>query len=203
MLTGLQERVWGILSGLPEASGFVLAGGAALILTGVVQRVSDDLDIFGKFPATVTDFAEAAVQALNSQGLTATLERQGPTYARLAVTDGADSTWVDFASDARRRPAVATPRGPMLDPRELAADKMLALVARAVPRDYIDLEAIAQRYDIRDVIRWAEDKDGGFAMWQLQDALRRFDSLDPRAFDLDQDSYQQLRAFVHDLQRSI
>ena len=97
MLTGLQERVWGMLSGLPEASGFVLAGGAALILTGVVQRESDDLDIFGKFPATVTDFVEAAVQALNSQGLTATLERQGPTYARLAVTDGADSTWVDTA----------------------------------------------------------------------------------------------------------
>lgn len=203
MLTGLQERVWGILSGLPEASGFVLAGGAALILSGVVDRISQDLDIFGKYPAAVTDFAEAAVQALNSQGLTATLERQGPTYARLEVTDGADSTRVDFASDARRRPGVATPRGPMLDPRELAADKMLALVARIEPRDYIDLEAIAQRYDIRDVIRWAEDKDGGFALWQLQDALRRFDSISPDRFVIDQDSYQQLRAFVHDLHRSI
>ena len=91
----------------------------------------------------------------------------------------------------------------MLDPRELAADKMLALVARVVPRDYIDLEAIAQRYDIRDVIRWAEDKDGGFALWQLQDALRRFDRISPDRFELDQDSYQQLRAFVHDLHRFI
>ena len=178
MLTGLQERVWGILSALPEAAGFALAGGAALILTGAVQRRSDDLDIFGEYPVSVTDFAEAAVQALNSAGLTTTVKRWETTYVRLDVADGAAATSVDFASDVRRRPVVATPRGPMLDPRELAADKMLALAARVEPRDYIDLEAIVGRYGIRDVIRWAEDKDGGFAhVAAAGDALRRFDSI--------------------------
>lgn len=112
MLTGLQERVWRILAALPEASGFALAGGAALIMTGIVDRISKDPDIFGKYPATVTGFAEAAVQALNSQGLTATLERREPTYVRLDVTNGADATLVDLASDVRQRPVVATPRGP-------------------------------------------------------------------------------------------
>lgn len=80
---------------------------------------------------------------------------------------------------------------------------MLALVARVEPRDYIDLEGIAGRYNVGDVIRWAEDKDGGFARWQLRDALRRFDSISPDRFEIDQDSYQRLRAFVHDLHRSI
>lgn len=91
----------------------------------------------------------------------------------------------------------------MLDPRELAADKMLALVSRASPRDYIDLQGIAQRYDIRDVLRWASDKDAGFALWQLREALERFDSLNPTAFDLTPDSYKQLRRFVHDTLRAI
>lgn len=77
MLTGLQERIWRILSALPEAAGFALAGGAALILTGVVQRGSDDLDIFGEYPVSVTELAEAAVEALNSAGLTTTVKRWG------------------------------------------------------------------------------------------------------------------------------
>ena len=204
VLTGLQERVWRIVSQLPEAAGFALAGGAALIVSGVVDRVSDDLDIFGRYPVEVTELVEAAVQALNNAGLTATVDRSGPTYARLDITDGANSTWVDFASDVRRRPSVPSSRGgKMLHPHELAADKMLALVARAAARDFIDLQAIVSRYGLRDVIRWASDKDGGFAMWQLQDALAQFDSIDPTDFGLTADGYAQLRDFVRDLRGSI
>lgn len=204
MLTGLQERVWRILSALPESEGFALAGGAALIVSGVVQRGSEDLDIFGKYPVTVTEFAEAAVRALNNAGLATTVDRSGPTFTRLGVTDGTESTSVDFATDVRRRPAVPTLRGgTMLHPRELAADKMLALSARALPRDYADLQGICRRYDISDVARWAADKDTGFAMWQLRDALERFDSLQPTDFDLTPDGYAQLRDFVSDLLETI
>jgi hypothetical protein len=38
MLSRLQEQVAGIIAGLNEAEGFALAGGAALILRGVVRR---------------------------------------------------------------------------------------------------------------------------------------------------------------------
>lgn len=203
MLTGLQERVWRILSALPESEGFALAGGAALIVSGVVQRGSEDLDIFGKYPVTVTEFAEAAVRTLNHAGLSTTVTHSGPTYTRLDITDGAESTSVDFATDVRRRPAVPTPQGTMLHPHELAADKMLALAARAAHRDFIDLQGICRRYDISDVVAWAKDKDGGFALWQLRDALARFDHLQPADFDLTAAGYAELRDFVHDLLESI
>ena len=91
----------------------------------------------------------------------------------------------------------------MLHPHELAADKMLALSARAAPRGYIDLQAIVSRYGLRDVVRWASDKDTGFTMWQLRDALAQCDSIDPTDFGLTPDGYAQLRDFVRDLRNSI
>jgi len=46
MLSELQERVAGIVAELAEADDFVLAGGAALILHGMVERSTRDLDYF-------------------------------------------------------------------------------------------------------------------------------------------------------------
>ncbi len=52
MLTALQEQTWRLLAAIPEADGFALAGGSALILTGIVQRRSSDLDVFGTYPGS-------------------------------------------------------------------------------------------------------------------------------------------------------
>ncbi len=158
MLTELQERTWRILAAVPEADGFALAGGSALILTGVVQRGSNDIDVFGAYPRSAIPFAEAAQRVLTDEGLNPTVERWGEGFVRMRVTDGADTTRVDIAIDARRHPTVADPTGQVLNIRELAADKMLALVGRVAPRDYIDMWAITQRHHIDDVIDWASDK---------------------------------------------
>lgn len=47
MLSPLQEQVAAIIAGLAEAEGFALAGGAALIVRGDVERQTRDLDFFG------------------------------------------------------------------------------------------------------------------------------------------------------------
>lgn len=44
MLSPLQEQVAAIIAGLEEAEDFALAGGAALIVRGDVQRQTRDLD---------------------------------------------------------------------------------------------------------------------------------------------------------------
>lgn len=46
MLTAFQRRLLEIIGALPEATDFALAGGAALIAAGVVDRRNDDLDLF-------------------------------------------------------------------------------------------------------------------------------------------------------------
>lgn len=64
MLTALQENVASILAGLPEAEDFALAGGAALIARGEVQRQTRDLDFFGLTPAAVDRLATAVDKVL-------------------------------------------------------------------------------------------------------------------------------------------
>lgn len=53
MLSDFQLRVARIIAGLIEAEDFALAGGAALIVRGDVERAARDLDFFGTSPDAV------------------------------------------------------------------------------------------------------------------------------------------------------
>lgn len=46
-LTELQRLVLDAFFALPEADGFVLAGGAALVASGLSERPTQDVDLFG------------------------------------------------------------------------------------------------------------------------------------------------------------
>jgi hypothetical protein len=48
VLNQLQVRVAAVVRNLPEAQNFVLAGGAALIVRGDVNRLTRDLDFFAE-----------------------------------------------------------------------------------------------------------------------------------------------------------
>lgn len=50
VLSDLQRQVALRIAELPEAEGFALAGGAALIVRGNVVRQTRDLDFFGQQP---------------------------------------------------------------------------------------------------------------------------------------------------------
>ena len=121
-----------------------LAGGGALIVTGVVRRGTDDLDFFAAHPQPVAPVLEAMETRLEEAGLRVTRLRASDTYARLLVESDTDATYVDVATDYRLMPALETAEGLILAGRELAADKTLALAGRAEARDYIDFRALAQ-----------------------------------------------------------
>lgn len=46
LITDFQEAVARAFFDMPESKGFLLAGGAALIALGAVERTTDDLDFF-------------------------------------------------------------------------------------------------------------------------------------------------------------
>lgn len=71
MLSPLQEQVAAIIAGLEEAEGFALAGGAALIARGEVDRQTRDLDFFGLTGDAVDQLVPAAERALRAAGLEA------------------------------------------------------------------------------------------------------------------------------------
>jgi hypothetical protein len=60
---------------------------------------------------------------------------------------------------------VETRYGPALDLRELGANKVLAIFARAEPRDFIDLAELTKRFPLEELIGLATEQDPA---WTLQ-----------------------------------
>ncbi len=86
---------------------------------------------------------------------------------------------------------------PEADTVALAGDKLLALFGRAEPRDFIDAHALAARIDLADLYRLASDKDPGFNLERLCEALGVFDHHPRQAFPITDADYDQLRHWVH------
>lgn len=193
VLRPLQEQVARIVASLPEATGFALAGGAALVVGRVVDRSTKDLDFFGPSADDVQNLLEALEVALTDAGLTIRRERVAPSFVRLTVIgDDDDATEVDLAADARMRPVESGPLGPMLSLEELAADKLLALFDRAQARDFIDVAALVERFGLDRLCDLAKEKDTGFSRPVLRDMLGGFDRFDQTDFGLDNTAYAQL-----------
>ena len=75
MLTPLQEQVASIVAGLAEAEGLALAGGAALIARGEIQRETRDLDFFGLTPDDVDRLVPAVDCACRRLGSSCGISR--------------------------------------------------------------------------------------------------------------------------------
>ena len=162
MLTDLQRQIRAIVAELPEGAAVALAGGSALIATGVVRRGTEDLDFFTAHPEPVTPMLSAFETALAAAGLRVTRLQASQTHARLLVQSDTDTTRVDLATDYRLMAPLRTDEGPILADPELAANKTLAIFGRAEPRDYIDFQALERRFSLTELCDLAASKDGGF-----------------------------------------
>lgn len=210
VLTDLQHQIRAIFAALPQGAAIALAGGAALIATGVVRRGTNDLDFFTAHPEPIGQVLEVVDTALTDAGLRVTLLQESDTFARLLVASETDSTRIDLAADLRLLPPQETPEGAILSDRDLAADKTLALFGRAEPRDYIDFQALAQRFSLTELCDLAAEKDGGFNPLRLADALDYIDERSREDFDLNDTAYRDLTAFsktaaaqLRELERSL
>ena len=196
VLSDLQRQVAQRITELPEAEGFALAGGAALIVRGDVVRQTRDLDFFGQQPDQVDTLLPAVIRALTDLGLDVGIVRGAHGFARLEVRSGMERTEVDLAADARLLPVEPGPVGPMLAAEELAVDKVLAVFGRAEARDFVDLAAVEGRYGLSHLCQMASEKDRGFDPGVLSEMMNRFDRLPRDEFEVSDAAYEGLTATV-------
>ena len=183
------ERLARIALGVAAQYGFCLAGGYAVQAHGFVERMSKDVDLFTTMSA-VADFptAEAdVVGALRAEGFGVTVERDGPTFARLAVTDpvSGSATILELGADWRAHPPVTLAIGPVLHPADAVANKLCALFGRAEVRDYVDVHGVLAdgRFTGEELLRMAADHDPGFDTDMFAEALRAVRRLPASAFE--------------------
>jgi hypothetical protein len=179
-LSALQVDLAGIFFALDAAEDFVVAGGAALLASGLIARPTEDLDLFAAAPTTlVTEARDAYVLALQEQDYDVVIVQDGPTFCRMVVGRAGEETLIDLAIDSapHSRPTI-TVLGPTLAPLELAGRKLLALFGRAEARDFADVYRLAQRFGKDALIEQAQTLDAGFDVGVLAEmiaALSRFD----------------------------
>jgi hypothetical protein len=200
VLTPLQEQVASIVAGLAEAENFALAGGAALITRGEIQRETRDLDFFGLAPDDVDRLVPAVDRALQEAGLVVRRVQVSPGFARLIVESGDHSTELDLGADARLFPVEPHHPAPTLSGEELAVDKILAVFGRAEARDFVDLAAVEARYGLDRLFELAAEKDHGFTREMFAEMAGRFSRLRPEEFGLDRQQYEHLERKVSEWQ---
>lgn len=146
-----------------EPSAFFLTGGAALAGYYLGHRFTDDLDLF----SPPIESMELAVQRLRRA--TATVGgiveavQEAPEFRRFIVRRAEEMTLVDLVID--RAPQLIADK-PLIgqvridSEREIAANKVTAMLGRTAPRDLVDLFALLDRgHTLEEALADARTKD--------------------------------------------
>ena len=182
----LQREVAVIALRVAAGHGFALAGGNALIAHGIIDRPTDDVDLFSDQEGGVTAVAQAVEDALReagfqterrdqADGLGDIFDGMGEGLAEwIITTPGGQQTMLQMAYFDRSHGPVTMDVGPVLDLEDLAGWKVCALASRIEPRDFVDTAAALQHYSVDQLIGFAkrldpglQDRDFADAGWQL------------------------------------
>jgi Nucleotidyl transferase AbiEii toxin, Type IV TA system len=169
--------------------GFALGGGNALIAHGIIDRPTEDVDLFTDQDGGVTAAAGAVQDALRAAGFEA--ERQdtaggladviygmGDGLAEWIVTaPGGRQMMLQMAYFDRDRRPVIMDVGPVLDLEDVVGSKVCALASRVEPRDFVDTAAALERYSVDQLIGFARRLDPGLTAQDFADAGGRLDRM--------------------------
>ena len=193
-LSELQREVATIALRAAARNGFALAGGNALIAHGIIDRPTDDVDLFSNEETGVAAAADAVESALAEAGFLAErrdrmaglgdiFEGMGEGLAEWIITaPSGQQTMLQMAYFDRTRGPVAMDVGPVLDLEDVAAGKAVALVSRVEPRDYVDTAAALERFTVDQLIDLAKRLDPGLTARDFADAGRQLDRMPDRLF---------------------
>lgn len=183
-LAPAQLEVARCLFGLPEAEGFALAGGAALLAHGTIERPTRDIDAFagakaGPTPGDVRPLSRVLATRLSEDGWTVTVVRSHETFGRLIAAKDGEEVEIDLAVDSPRLfPTEVIDDIPMLAEPDLAARKVLAILDRSEGRDFTDLEALQATLGREQCVRWAKELDTGVTNEAIASSFSNLNRLD-------------------------
>lgn len=181
--------------------GFALAGSGAIREHGIIDRPTEDVDLFTTVQDEVAFRAavEMLVAALGAGGFQVEKIRSTPQFARLHVhtADGAQVD-LDLGVDWRHDDPVNRGVGPVLSLIDAVGNKVSALYGRGEPRDYLDVDSIraSGRFSDDELIASARERDPGFdlALFAEQlEAAGRITQVDVARYGLSMDQLATIK----------
>ena len=166
-LTAIHRHVLRVLAERRRAAGHSSApGGVALNELLQASRRSRDIDLFHDTEAALAATWDSDRLALTSQGYALEVVRERPTFVEALISRGAESVVLEWSQDSAYRffPLLEHPTlGLTLHPIDLATNKVLALVGRREPRDFVDVLACHEAMQPFGYLAWAAaGKDPGW-----------------------------------------
>jgi hypothetical protein len=154
-----------------------VAGGAALNEVLREPRLSRDLDLFHDTAAALAAAWASDRESLEGAGYSVSVIRERPTFVEAEVVRDSDAVTIQWTQDSAFRffPLVEhTELGLMLHPFDLATNKVLAMVGRIEPRDWVDVIACDRDIQPLGYLAWAAcGKDPGFSPVSILDQAAR------------------------------
>jgi hypothetical protein len=206
------EQVAKVALDVATKHGFVLGGGFAWLVNGLVQRPTEDVDLFTDTAGGVTAAAGEVAQALTEAGYRVVREEGDELFA--GMDEDIQESLVAAPDRAlrltlcrldRRRSPVVMELGPVMHLDDLVATKVAALVNRREVRDYIDVAAALERYPMEKIMELAHAADPALEKDDIADAGRYLDRLDDARFalyGLTKDDIAALRERLRDWPRA-
>ena len=164
---------------------FALAGAGALNAHGIVDRPTQDIDLFSPLPGGPGAAFDDIRAALVAAGFVVTVTRPlgtGGDFVAFTVARDGQSVSVDLARDWRSADPVRLAVGPVLAAADLVGSKATALATRGLARDFIDTAAILDRFSRIELLRLTFERDPGLRVRDFADAMKRLDTIDDAAF---------------------
>ena len=169
--------------------GFALGGGNALLAYGLIDRPTQDVDLFTDREHGVRAATGAVEKALRDAGYT--VEREDSTSDLADIFDGMGdglAEWLVTGPDGaqmmlqmayfeRDRRPVTMDLGPVLDLEDVVGWKVCALASRVEPRDYVDTAAALGQFTVGQLIALARHLDPGLTDRDFADAGRQLDRM--------------------------
>ncbi|MEU3480298.1 nucleotidyl transferase AbiEii/AbiGii toxin family protein [Streptomyces sp. NPDC033754] len=184
-LSDLHRRLLADVLAIGTPYPLVITGGYAVQAHGLVDRLSQDLDVATENPAPMEDIAATLESGLARRGWHVTVISADPLSARLIVADPADGEEceVDILKENFWAAPDETEHGPVLALEDVIGTKVRALADRGAVRDLIDVHAASRDRTIHELeslgARHGRDR---FRLRDLRDRLAGADWYDDEEF---------------------
>lgn len=200
-LSDLHRRLLADVIAIGAPYPLVITGGYAVQAHGLVDRLSQDLDVATENPAPMSDIAADLVHELTKRGWSVAVIGVDPLSARFVVTDPAGAACeVDVLKENLWSAPEPTEYGPVLAFDDVVGTKVRALADRGAVRDLIDVHAASLHRSLPDLERLgARHGRDQFRLDDLRDRLVGADWYDDEefaAYGLDAEVIGRLRAWA-------
>ena len=167
-----------------DGRAFALAGSGAIREHGIVDRATQDVDLFTNDldPAAFDAAVDALAGDLTRSGFDVDQVRRSQQFAQLRITTGdGRSVDMDLAVDWREREPVTLAVGPVLSLSDAVGSKLNALYTRAEARDYLDVDAnrASGHFTDQQLVDAAAERDAGFERTMFASQLDQVQRIRP------------------------